>query len=151
MYSITPSRRHLLPRCCANKHITPISFTQVLPPITTLHRYHFPDDVVNNPIISPPITQVLPSTTSVITPSHTPYYPGAVANYHITLRPITQLLLLPIDTLHRHHCPNDVVNSPTTSPPITHILPPIATSDCVLYLRCYRQLPHHIDIISQMM
>jgi hypothetical protein len=58
-----------------------------------------PDDVVNNPIISPPITQALPPITIVITPSqrhllprccrqiphHTAsYYPAAAANYHIT-------------------------------------------------------------------
>jgi hypothetical protein len=52
--------------CCRQlPHSTLRPISQVLPPITTSHRHHFPDDVVNNHITSPPITQVLlPITTS---------------------------------------------------------------------------------------
>jgi hypothetical protein len=44
--------------------VTSTSFTQVLQPITTSHRHHFPDDVINNRITSPPITQVLSPITT---------------------------------------------------------------------------------------
>jgi hypothetical protein len=134
------------PAAVANYHIRLRPISKVMSPITTSHRHHFPDDVLNNPITSPPIPQVmLPITTShcVLLPRccrqlthHIDIiYPGADANYHIT----------------RHHFPDDVVNIPTTSPLLTYVLPPITTSHCVLFPRCGRQLPHHIDIISQMM
>jgi hypothetical protein len=51
------------PGAIANYHITYTSFTQMLLPITTSHRHHFPDDVVNNPITLPPITQVMSPLT----------------------------------------------------------------------------------------
>jgi hypothetical protein len=116
--------------CCRQlPHTTLRPISQVLPPITTSYRHHFPDGVVNNP------------------PHHiATYYPGAVTNYHITLRPITQVLP-PITTSYRYNFQDDVVNSHTTSPPITHVLPPITTSYGVLLPRCYRQLSHHINII----
>jgi hypothetical protein len=72
-------------------------------------------------------------------------------------------VLPPITTSHRHHFlddvvknpitsfPDDVVKNPITSPPIAQVLPPITTSHQHHLPRCCRQLPHHTDIISQMM
>ena len=96
MQSITPSHCHLLPMCCRQlPHTTLRPISQVLPPITISHRNHFPDDVVNNPITSPPTTQNMsPITTSdcVLLPRccrQLPYHsasylPGAVTKYYIT-------------------------------------------------------------------
>ena len=134
------------PGAVANYYITSTSFTQMLPSITTSQRHHFPDDVVNNPIISPPITRCcrhLPGDINII-------YAGTTASYHITSTSFT-LVLPPITISHRHHFPDDVVTNPITSPTITQVLSPINTSHCVLLPRCCRELPHRIDIISQMM
>ena len=165
------------PRATANYHITMCPISQVLSAIITSHRRHFPDDVVNDPITLLPITQLLPP----INPSYCILFPRCCRQllHHIDI--ISQMMqviirshrhilpmccrqlpddiniIYPCDTAnnhttsHRHHFPDDVINSPITSPPITHVLPPIIISHCVLFPSCCHQLLHHIDIISYMM
>jgi hypothetical protein len=50
----TTSHRHHFPYDVINSPITSPPITYVLPPITTSHRHHFLDDVVKNPITSFP-------------------------------------------------------------------------------------------------
>jgi hypothetical protein len=67
-----------------------------------------------------------------------------------TLRLISQVLPA-ITTSDRHHFPDDVVNNPTTSPPITHVLSPITTTlKSFTHVMLPMTTPHRIDIISQM-
>jgi hypothetical protein len=117
--------------CCRQlpHHINIIYPCEVAKNYTTSHRHHFPDDVINSPITSPPITYVLPP----ITTSHRHHFLDDVVK-----NPITSF-------------PDDVVKNPITSPPIAQVLPPITTSHQHHLPRCCRQLPHHTDIISQMM
>jgi hypothetical protein len=164
---LTHHIRSYAPCAAANYHNTLGPISQVLPRTTTSDRHHFPDDVVNNPITSPPITHVLPITTS-----HQHHLPMSCGNWRqhlgnrmqcdVVIGDSTWVLggdvMWLLTTSSGKWCRCDVVIGGSTWEigrnvlwAITHVLPPITISHCVLFPRRCHQLLHHIDIISYMM